>query len=174
MYISKMHLSRRTMLRGLGAALALPVLDAMVPALNAASTAPVRRLGVFYVPNGMSMPYWFPKTEGPLAQLPPTLKSLEAFKDRVLLCGGLADEPANRVKGGGDHARSPARANIQNPARLYNAAGINQFCGNCHRQPPAPGEDTDFSNPWNARHQPGVLVLGAAGLAFTEPVRFPT
>jgi hypothetical protein len=93
----------------MGAALALPVLDSMVPALTAQSktaAAPVRRLGVFYVPNGMSMPYWFPKTEGPVAELPPTLRSLAAFKDRVLLCGGLADEPANRVKGGGDHARS--------------------------------------------------------------------
>jgi Protein of unknown function (DUF1552) len=97
------------MLRGLGAALALPVLDSMVPALTAAAktgAAPVKRLGVFYVPNGMSMPYWFPKAEGPLGELPPTLRSLAAFKDRVLLCGGLADEPANRVKGGGDHARS--------------------------------------------------------------------
>jgi hypothetical protein len=104
-----MHLSRRFVLRGMGAALALPVLDSMVPALTAQSktaAAPVRRLGVFYVPNGMSMPYWFPKTEGPVSELPPTLRSLAAFKDRVLLCGGLADEPANRVKGGGDHARS--------------------------------------------------------------------
>jgi hypothetical protein len=107
--ITKLHLSRRFVLRGLGAAMALPVLDSMVPALTAQSktaAAPVRRLGVFYVPNGMSMPYWFPKTEGPIAELPPTLRSLAAFKDRVLLCGGLADEPANRVKGGGDHARS--------------------------------------------------------------------
>jgi hypothetical protein len=107
--ITKMHLSRRFVLRGLGAALALPVLDSMVPALTAQSktaAAPVRRLGVFYVPNGMSMPYWFPKAEGPLKELPPTLRSLAAFKDRVLLCGGLADEPANRVRGGGDHARS--------------------------------------------------------------------
>ena len=109
MILTKMHLSRRTVLRGLGATIALPLLDAMVPALTAAgktAAAPVRRLGVFYVPNGMSMPYWFPKTEGPLAQLPPTLQSLSAFKDRVLLCGGLADESANLVKGGGDHARS--------------------------------------------------------------------
>src|SRR5712671_2788230 len=104
-----MHLSRRTILRGLGAALALPVLDSMIPALSAVANtagAPVKRLGVFYVPNGMSMPYWFPKAEGPLADMPATLQSLTAFKDRVLLCGGLADEPANRVKGGGDHARS--------------------------------------------------------------------
>ncbi|MBM3771383.1 MAG: DUF1552 domain-containing protein [Acidimicrobiia bacterium] len=109
MLITKMHLSRRTVLRGLGASVALPLLDAMVPALTAQSktaAAPIRRLGVFYVPNGMSMPYWFPKTEGPLTELPPTLASLNELKDRVLLCGGLADEPANQVKGGGDHARS--------------------------------------------------------------------
>src|SRR5437867_1366198 len=109
MIITRMHLSRRTLLRGLGATLALPVLDAMVPALTALSrtaAAPVRRFGVFYVPNGMSMPYWFPKTEGPLTDMPPTLRSLEELKDRVLLCGGLADEAANLVKGGGDHARS--------------------------------------------------------------------
>src|SRR6202163_1627612 len=104
-----MRLSRRFVLRGLGAALALPVLDSMVPALTAigkTAAAPVRRFGVFYVPNGMSMPYWFPKTVGPMGELPATLRSLNELKDRVLLMGGLADEPANLVKGGGDHARS--------------------------------------------------------------------
>ena len=111
MFITKTHLPRRTVLRGLGATIALPLLDGMVPALTALSrtaAAPVRRLGVFYVPNGMSMPYWFPKNEGPLseADLPPTLQSLNKFKDRVLLLGGLDDESANLVKGGGDHARS--------------------------------------------------------------------
>jgi hypothetical protein len=109
MFITKMHLPRRAMLRGLGASLALPLLDCMVPALTAQSRSaavPIKRFGVFYVPNGMSMPYWYPKTEGPLDELPPTLKSLEAFKDRVLICGGLDDESANLVKGGGDHARS--------------------------------------------------------------------
>ena len=109
MIITKMHLPRRTVLKGLGAAIALPLLDAMVPAFTAlaqTAAAPIRRLGVFYVPNGMSMPYWWPKTEGPLTDIPPTLKSLAEFKDRLLLCGGLADEAANLVKGGGDHARS--------------------------------------------------------------------
>ena len=110
MIITKMHLPRRAVLRGLGATLALPLLDCMVPALTAQSrtaAAPVKRFGVFYVPNGMSMPYWYPKTEGPLDQLPPTLRSLEAFKDQVLICGGLDDESANLVKGAsGDHARS--------------------------------------------------------------------
>src|SRR2546428_7393493 len=100
---------RRRALRGLGPPLALPLLDSMVPALTAlgkTAAAPVRRLGVFYVPNGMSMPYWSPKAEGPLAELPPTLRSLSPFQKNVLLCGGLDDEAANLVKGGGDHARS--------------------------------------------------------------------
>jgi len=122
-----MHLSRRTILRGLGAALALPVLDSMVPALSAladTAAAPVKRLGVFYVPNGMSMPYWFPKAEGPLAEMPATLQSLAAFKDRVLLCGGLADEPANRVKGGGDHARSAGTFLTGVPFKLTSGADV--------------------------------------------------
>jgi hypothetical protein len=109
MFITRTHLPRRTVLRGLGASLALPLLDSMVPALTAMSktaAAPVRRFGVFYVPNGMSMPYWSPKHEGPLTALPPTLRSLAPFQDKVLLCGGLDDQPANLVKGGGDHARS--------------------------------------------------------------------
>ena len=107
MIITKKHLSRRMMLRGLGASFALPLLDSMIPAMTAlaqTAAAPVRRLGVFYVPNGMSMPYWFPKTEGPLKELPPTLASLNEFKDQVLLCGGLADEPVQRAElGVGEH-----------------------------------------------------------------------
>ena len=111
MFITRKHLSRRAVLRGAGATLALPLLDCMVPALTAlsqtaAAPARLRRLGVFYVPNGMSMGYWWPRREGPLQELPPTLRSLEALKDRVLLLGGLADKPADLMEGGGDHARS--------------------------------------------------------------------
>ena len=109
MFITKRHLPRRTVLRGLGAAVALPLLDSMVPALTAQSktaAAPVRRFGIFYVPNGMSMPYWSPKSEGSLEDLPPTLQSASAFKDKLLLCGGLNNEAANLVKVGGAHART--------------------------------------------------------------------
>ena len=109
MMITKMHLPRRTVLRGFGAAIALPFLDSMVPALTAlqnTAAAPVKRLGVFYVPNGMAMWSWFPKTEGPIAELPATLKSLQALKANVLLIGGLGDEAANKVPRSGDHARS--------------------------------------------------------------------
>src|SRR5262245_163929 len=109
MFITKTHLSRRTMLRGLGTALALPLLDGMVPALTAlaqSAAAPIKRFGVFYVPNGMAMGYWFPKTEGPLQEMPATLRSLAPYKDQVLMIGGLGDQAANLVRGGGDHARS--------------------------------------------------------------------
>ncbi len=110
MFISKMHLPRRTVLRGLGAALAMPLLDGMVPALTAlakTSAAPVTRFGVFYVPNGMAMPYWYPAgfAEGAIGELPPILRALSAHKDRVLMCGGLAAEAARLIRTG-DHVKS--------------------------------------------------------------------
>ena len=61
---------------------------------------------------------------GPLTEMPPTLHSLAAFKDRVLLCGGLADEPANRVKGGGDHARSAGTFLTGVPFKLTSGADV--------------------------------------------------
>ena len=109
MYVTRKFLPRRTVLRGLGTALALPFLDSMAPALTALSktaAAPVKRFGVFYVPNGMSMPFWSPEQAGPLDELPPVLRSLSDLKGHVLMCGGLDDEAANLVKGGGDHSRS--------------------------------------------------------------------
>jgi hypothetical protein len=128
MIITRMHISRRAALRGLGVSLALPLLDSMVPALTAlekSAAAPVRRLGVFYVPNGMSMPYWWPKAEGAFAELPPTLRSLEKHKDKVLLVGGLADEAANLVKGGsGDHARSAGTFLTCTPFKVTSGADV--------------------------------------------------
>jgi hypothetical protein len=90
MIIKKLSLHRRTLLRGLGASVAIPLLDAMTPALaNAADTpAPVKRLGVAYVPNGMSMDYWTPKTTGAF-ELSPILKPLEPFHDRLLVLSGM-------------------------------------------------------------------------------------
>src|SRR6202022_2309222 len=92
MIITKMSLPRRTILRGMGAALALPLLDAMVPALSAISKTPanpVRRLGVIYVPNGMAMEYWTPPEEGSTFELTPILRPLEPFRDQMLVLSGL-------------------------------------------------------------------------------------
>jgi hypothetical protein len=107
MIITKVSLPRRTFLRGLGATLALPLLDAMVPALTAtAKTAgnPVRRLGVIYVPNGMAMEYWTPATEGSRFELTPILRALAPFQDRLIVVSGL-----NGPAGGGTHTGASTR-----------------------------------------------------------------
>jgi hypothetical protein len=102
MIITKMALPRRTFLRGLGVSLALPLLDAMVPAASAlARTAGrgVRRFGVVYVPNGIAMRSWTPTTEGAGFEFTPILKPLEPFRDKLLVLSGM-----NNVQGGGSHA----------------------------------------------------------------------
>lgn len=82
MMIMKKALPRRTFLRGMGATLALPLLDAMAPAM-AATPSPVRRLGFVYMPMGAHIPDWTPSGEGKLTELSPTLKSLAPVVDHV-------------------------------------------------------------------------------------------
>ena len=91
-FLTAMLLPRRTVLRGIGATLALPLLDAMVPALSLrgrAAAAPVHRFQTFYVPNGMAMEYWSPKGEGSAFELSPILEPLAPFRDRLLVLSGL-------------------------------------------------------------------------------------
>ena len=87
-------ISRRTVLRGLGTAMALPWLDAMTPtfARAAAAGSPPMRMAFFYVPNGVHMQAWTPKTEGKDFELPEILKSMAAYKDDMLVLTGLAQE----------------------------------------------------------------------------------
>jgi hypothetical protein len=92
MIVTKKAIARRTMLRGVGAALALPLLDGMVPALTAltkTAAAPTKRLGVITVPNGAPLDYWTPKTAGAGFELTPSLKALEPVRDQVLVMSGL-------------------------------------------------------------------------------------
>jgi hypothetical protein len=115
MFITKMSLPRRTFLRGIGTALALPLLDAMVPARSAlAKTAanPVRRLGFVYLPNGVArnftgINYWTPKGEGANFEFSPILTPLSPFRDRLLVISGLAQHQADAFDDGanGDHTR---------------------------------------------------------------------
>src|SRR6516225_9242053 len=87
-FLTAKSLSRRTVLRGIGASLALPFLDAMVPSVRAA-TKPVNRFLTFYVPNGMAMEYWSPKGEGTDYEFSPILEPLAPFKDQMLILSGL-------------------------------------------------------------------------------------
>ncbi|HZO55648.1 MAG TPA: DUF1552 domain-containing protein [Bryobacteraceae bacterium] len=85
-------LPRRTVLRGLGASLALPLLDSMLPpfSLRAQSVAkPVRRFQAFYVPNGMAMEYWSPKGEGRAFEFSPILEPLAPYRDQMLILSGI-------------------------------------------------------------------------------------
>src|SRR5436309_14002818 len=88
MIITRKALPRRTFLRGMGTAIALPFLDAMTPALAAPSKAPVR-LAFVYVPNGIDMKNWNPTVEGGLGELPRILKPLEPFRDDITVLSNL-------------------------------------------------------------------------------------
>ena len=92
MFITKLSLPRRTFLRGMGVALGLPLLDAMVPAMSAmAATAasPVRRLGFVYIPMGMNAAAWTPRAEGSITELSPSLGPLEPFLDQITVVTNL-------------------------------------------------------------------------------------
>ncbi|HET9266763.1 MAG TPA: DUF1552 domain-containing protein [Vicinamibacterales bacterium] len=103
-------LSRRTVLRGLGTTIALPLLDAMVPALTAVqktAAAPVRRLGVVYHPNGVIYENWLPKGTGRDFTLSPVLEPLEPFKNQLIVITNLSSHQAEALgDGGGDHSRA--------------------------------------------------------------------
>src|SRR5665213_2850717 len=113
--MSQLILSRRTMLRGLGTAIALPVLDAMIPtrlysaeakAAAKAAVAP-KRVAWLYVPNGIHMPNWTPAEIGSAYQLTPTLQPLAGFRDRLMVMSGLVCDKANpNGHAPGDHARA--------------------------------------------------------------------
>jgi hypothetical protein len=106
--VTKKSLSRRTILRGLGASLALPLLDSMVPAfagsVNAATKAP-KRIGAFYAPNGTAMPFWMPKSFEPGFELPPILTPLEPYRDNLFVLSHLSNS-CGVGDGVGGHARS--------------------------------------------------------------------
>ncbi len=108
MFLTKKAISRRTILRGAGTAVALPLLDAMIPAFApAATTTPVRRFGVVYHPNGVIYDKWLPTGAGSQFEFSPTLKGLEAFKDKVIVITGLFSDQAEPLgDGGGDHSRA--------------------------------------------------------------------
>jgi hypothetical protein len=102
--------SRRTVLRGIGTAIALPWLESIMPRLaQAAQAGAPRRMAFFSVPDGMHMPDWTPKNEGPLDHLPPILAPLEPLKSNITILSGLAlDGGRAHHDGPGDHARSAA------------------------------------------------------------------
>lgn len=111
MIVFKKAIPRRAVLRGIGATLALPLLDSMVPAFSALAATPakpINRFGVVYVPNGMIMQNYLPTTEGAAYELTPTLSALAAFRDQVQVLSGLNCIPT-AGRPGGAHAKASTR-----------------------------------------------------------------
>jgi hypothetical protein len=120
MMIFKKAIQRRTFLRGAGAALALPFLDAMVPALAATAYKQPLRVGYVYLPTGRHMESWLPTAVGTNYEMPPTLLPLAKFREQFLILTGL-----DIINGKGTHAR-PTAAYLTGlaPSKTDNSVGI--------------------------------------------------
>jgi len=131
MMITKKSLPRRTFLRGVGASLALPLLDSMVPAFAAvrnSAARPVPRLFTGYVPNGVLLDKWTPAGDV-LVNLPPTLEPLTPFKDKLLVVSGLDDAPAFPLPGEGSGAHVRAAASFLTGVHPKKTEGADIRCG---------------------------------------------
>jgi len=130
-FISKKHLSRRTFLRGTGAIVALPFLDAMAPAqtpVRATAATPKNRFASFYVPHGATMDKWTPATEGSGFAFTEILKPLEPFRDQINIVSGLAHP---YVAGGGG-ADVSAGANHTRAAAVFLTGAIPERGARAH------------------------------------------
>src|SRR5262245_19886171 len=138
MFLTKKHISRRTILRGAGATLALPLLDAMVPAatlLAQTAAAPKPRFVGCFVPHGMAPGYWVPEKEGALPEvLPHNWKYLEPFREKTVILSGLHSRLAEPPPGvtGADHWVAAAFMCANKPkktagADVYNGTTIDQI-----------------------------------------------
>ncbi len=122
------QLSRRTALKGLGATVALPFLEAMLPTVRAATASPPVRMAFVYVPNGMNMKEWYPERTGPDFDLSETLKPLAPHRADFSVLSGLAQASGTAGRdGAGDHAR--ANATFLTGVRARKTAGADIHVG---------------------------------------------
>jgi hypothetical protein len=142
MFITRMALSRRTFLRGVGASVALPLLDAMVPALTAAADTPAKavpRLGVVYHPNGVIYQNWLPKGAGRDFEFSPILAPLEPFRDQLIVVTNLSSHEAEALgDGGGDHSRASGSYLTgvhvkKSDSVVENSVSMDQIAANAHK-----------------------------------------
>jgi hypothetical protein len=142
MFITRMALSRRTFLRGVGASVALPLLDAMVPALTAAADTPAKavpRLGVVYHPNGVIYQNWLPKGAGRDFEFSPILAPLAPFRDQLIVVTNLSSHEAEALgDGGGDHSRASGSYLTgvhvkKSDSVVENSVSMDQIAANAHK-----------------------------------------
>ena len=179
MFITKRHIPRRTFLRGVGATMALPLLESMLPAqtpLRQTAASPVKRFVGIWHPHGAAPGYWSPLQEGPDFEFSFITKPLEPFRNRTVLISGLDmnESFATEEEPGGDHARGAALLSGARPRRNavspYLGVTIDQLIANKH------GQDTILSS-----IQLGVEDTGNFGncnwgysCAYTNSISWPT
>jgi Protein of unknown function (DUF1552) len=122
MFIAKKHLSRRTFLHGAGVTMALPFLEAMLPAQTSVSAAKTRFAGIFF-PHGMAPGYWVPKAEGSNFELPFIMQPLAPFRNQVVILSGLHAKSAEPPPGvtGSDHFVAAAYLSATKPKKTTGA-----------------------------------------------------
>ena len=148
MFITRKHLSRRTVLQGVGAAVALPLLDAMIPAATAlakTAAAPKPRLVFVYFPHGAVMDKWTPKKEGADFDLPPIIASLAPFQKQLTIISGLENHPAIAAPGACRDARHLAV--LRGAAHQPRSPGRNH-AGPDRRAALRPGHFAAFASKW--------------------------
>jgi hypothetical protein len=129
MFITKKHISRRTLLRGAGTALALPLLESMIPAASAQTPAPPQRFWGGFVPHGAAPGYWVPEAEGALPEkLPYVWSALEPHKEHLTILTGLHSTSAEPPPGetGADHWVAAAFLCADKPKKT---AGADVYAG---------------------------------------------
>ena len=131
MMITKKAISRRAMLRGVGAAVALPLLDGMAPALSAlrkTAAKPAVRFGAVYVPNGMIMQDWTPAATGAGFEMTPILQPLAPYRDRLLVLSGLNSTPPLGIAGHTHSRASTKFLTAEHPGRwIPDAVSVDQI-----------------------------------------------
>ena len=158
MIVTKKALARRTVLRGLGASIALPLLDGMVPAFAAirnTAAQPTPRLSIVYTGNGAVMADWTPELEGPAFEFSPILAPLAPFRDRVLVVSGLDNAPGLARPGepAGGHGRIGGAFPDRRAREADRGCGFRSGCLDRpdRRDPPRPADAAVI-----ARGRPGV------------------
>jgi hypothetical protein len=172
MIVSQKHLARRTFLRGAGTALALPLLDAMIPALRAdrlTAAAPVVRLGFVYYPLGVDQDRWRPSGEGPGYQLSEALAPLAPHKNKFLVLSGLSSDPDRTKAGFHDRALASFMTGVEpTKGKVHVGISIDQLAAQ------ALGKETQFASLELAteNNNGGAAHVGPVFRSATTPLPF--
>ncbi len=169
MFSTKKHLPRRTFLRGAGTALALPLLDAMIPALTAerlTAAAPVRRLGFIYFPLGVDRDRWRPPDEGSGYRLSEALAPLAPHRDKFIVLTGLSSDPDRSKSGFHDRAMASFMTGCEpTKGKVHVGISVDQVAAR------SLGSETQFASLELATEETGNLP-GPVFKSATNPLPF--